>query len=128
MNVIKFPSFVYRCPGAHQCPGGTYDHRLVKSVEDLEAAASDGWWPTLPLAMDPPKTSEETAKALSVFTVEEPEVEKKPEPKELEDETPVEELDREQLEARARLHEIGFNRNTKDETLIEKIKAAEAEE
>lgn len=46
-----FPTLVYRCPGTHQRPGGTYEYRPVKDDEQLAAALIDGWFPTLPEAI-----------------------------------------------------------------------------
>lgn len=46
-----FPTIVYRCPGAHQCPGGTYDYLGVKDQASLDAALKGGWHKTVPEAI-----------------------------------------------------------------------------
>lgn len=46
-----FPTLVYRCPGTHQRPGGTYDYRQIHDEEQLAAAVDGGWFPTLPEAI-----------------------------------------------------------------------------
>lgn len=48
---MKFPSLVYRCPGTHQCPGGTFDYLAVRDQAALDAAVKDGWHPALPDAI-----------------------------------------------------------------------------
>lgn len=41
---------VYRCPGQHHAPVGTYDFKGVEESE-LQAALNAGWFLTLPEAM-----------------------------------------------------------------------------
>ena len=48
-----FPNLVYRCPGLHACPGGTYEYKAVNDEDELTAAIKDGWFPSLPFAMNP---------------------------------------------------------------------------
>lgn len=47
----KFPALVYRCPGPHQRPGGTFGHKAVASKEEESAALADGWFLTVPEAI-----------------------------------------------------------------------------
>lgn len=49
-----FPSLVYKCPGAHQRPGGTYAYMGVKDEAEHAAALADGWFATLPEAIAGP--------------------------------------------------------------------------
>lgn len=44
---MKFPNIVYKCPGSHQCPGGTFAYLPVKNDNDLERALKEGWFGTL---------------------------------------------------------------------------------
>lgn len=44
---MKFPALVYRCPGDHQMPGGTYSYLGVKDSDALESAIKDGWFKSL---------------------------------------------------------------------------------
>ena len=49
---MEFPTLVYRCPGDHQRPGGTYSYRSAQDEAQFSAALKDGWFATLPEAMD----------------------------------------------------------------------------
>ena len=49
-----FPTLVYKCPGAHQRPGGTYAYKGVKDEAEHAAALADGWFATLPDAIAGP--------------------------------------------------------------------------
>lgn len=63
---MKYPNIVYKCPGDHQCLGGTFSYLAVKNDDELEKAIDGGWYETLPGACgdepvevvhaDPPKT------------------------------------------------------------------------
>jgi len=45
---MKFPAFVYRCPGAHFGPNGTtYESIGVNDEVQLQSAVLDGWSKTL---------------------------------------------------------------------------------
>lgn len=46
------PTIVYRCPGAHSRPGGSYDWLAIQSQEALEDAFAKGWFATMPEAVD----------------------------------------------------------------------------
>lgn len=49
---MQFPSLVYKCPGNHQRPGGTYSFKGVKDEAQHAAALADGWFATLPEAIE----------------------------------------------------------------------------
>lgn len=49
-----FPSLVYKCPGPHECSGGTYDHLSIGDAQALDVALASGWYTTLPDAISPP--------------------------------------------------------------------------
>lgn len=47
-----FPALVYKTPGPHTRPGGTYDHKLVNNAEEYATALLTGvWFTTLPEAI-----------------------------------------------------------------------------
>lgn len=115
---MKFPTLVYRCPGNHQCLGGTFDYIQVSNAEQLKASVENGWYPSLPQAM---KGGDVDLGEL----IEEPVIAEVEEPEEVDEDSPP---TREELEAKAKELGIGFNKNTKDETLLEKIEAALDEE
>lgn len=48
---MEFPTLVYRCPGNCQRKGGTYAWLPVKDEAQLDAALADGWFVTLPEAI-----------------------------------------------------------------------------
>lgn len=48
----EFPALVYKDKGPHQRAGGTYDHKLVEDGAEFDAALADGWFPTLPEAIE----------------------------------------------------------------------------
>jgi len=64
-----FPTLVYRIPGIHQREGGTYSILGVTNQDAFDAALTDGWFETLPEAIEslnpkveqvePPPTREE---------------------------------------------------------------------
>lgn len=49
---MNFEDIVYRCPGAHSLPGGSYDYRGVNSEEAFEKALSEGWFNTIGEAIE----------------------------------------------------------------------------
>jgi len=51
MSKDQFPVLVFKNNGPYQRAGGSYDHKAVESVEELEAALAAGWHATLPEAM-----------------------------------------------------------------------------
>lgn len=108
---MKQPTMVYRYPGnkalGYKHDGDLYDHKVVDQFaeegeeSELDAALADGWFP-----------SPAEAKAGVVDETGD-------------DTTPP---TREELEAKATELGIEFTKRTKDETLLEKIEAALAEQ
>lgn len=114
---MEFPNLVYRCPGTHQCPGGTFSYHPVNNEGELENLIKEGWYPTLPFAQDP--GSFDLDEFLKVEEDIDPEDDlQTPDPGAG---VTFKDLSREELEARAKELGIGFNKNTKDETLAERI-------
>lgn len=114
---MKFPNLVYRCPGTHQCKGGTFDYRQVLDEDQLVDAIKAGWYPTIEAAQDPSGFDvEEFLKQDQGPEYQEPEPSPSPDPH-----PEFKDLSREELELRA--HELGikFSKNIKDETLAERI-------
>lgn len=99
--MMKFPNMVYRSPGTHQAPGGTFDYLSVKSEQELEAAAKAGWLPTVEIALEAPKDFD-WGQWLGYPD------------------------DRPSLERRAMELGIKFDGRTSDERLLERIAEAEA--
>ena len=55
---IIFPTIIYKCPGEHQCTGGTYGFIQVISESSLSEGLKNGYSLTLPEAMgEKPKNS-----------------------------------------------------------------------
>lgn len=48
----QFPTLVYKGEGQHSRAGGTYDFAAANDQEDLDAKLADGWFTTLPEAID----------------------------------------------------------------------------
>jgi hypothetical protein len=48
----QFPVLVYKNQGPHQRAGGTYNHKLVEDETEFDAALTDGWFPSLPEAIE----------------------------------------------------------------------------
>jgi len=49
---MEFPTLVYKCPGSHQRPGGTYSYKGVQDADEHASALADGWFATLPEAIE----------------------------------------------------------------------------
>ena len=49
---MEFPRFVFKDHGPHQRPGGSYDHALVESQSEMDAALKAGRFATLPEALE----------------------------------------------------------------------------
>ena len=102
---MEFPRFVFKDHGPHQRPGGSYDHALVESQSEMDAALKAGWFATLPEALEvkavaaPPPTTES---------------------KSADDAPPT----RAELEAKAKELHIEFSPNIGDKKLFERIQAA----
>lgn len=52
---MKFPTILYKCPGMHQRPGGTYSYIAAPDEETAKSLMSEGWHGALPDAIKPPK-------------------------------------------------------------------------
>ena len=48
----QFPTLVYKGKGPHSRAGGTYDYAAADDQEALDAKLVDGWFTTLPEAID----------------------------------------------------------------------------
>jgi hypothetical protein len=48
----KYQDMVYRCPGPYSRKGGTYDTKGVNSKEEHDEALANGWFRTLPEAIE----------------------------------------------------------------------------
>lgn len=48
----QFPTLVYKGKGPHSRAGGTYDYVAANNQEELDAKLADGWFTTLPEAID----------------------------------------------------------------------------
>jgi len=48
----QFPTLVYKGHGPHSRAGGTYDYVAANDQEELDAKLADGWFTTLPEAID----------------------------------------------------------------------------
>ena len=48
----QFPTLVYKGKGPHSRAGGTYDYAAANDQTDLDAKLADGWFATLPEAID----------------------------------------------------------------------------
>ena len=48
----QFPTLVYKGKGQHSRAGGTYDYTAATDQTDLDAKLADGWFATLPEAID----------------------------------------------------------------------------
>ena len=50
--MITYPTLVYKCPGKHKRPSGTYDFMPVANKYDLAASVKAGWHITLEDAIE----------------------------------------------------------------------------
>lgn len=108
---------VYKCPGPHQCYGGTYDYRQVIDEDALTESMKEGWFPTLPCAQDPENFDlEEYLTAIDIAE------------KDMLDAPTIEAEDiavtREQLESQAKKLGVGFSGKTRTSVLEDKIRKA----
>lgn len=46
-----FPTALYRCPGSHQCQGGTFSCIGANDQNEFDKRIADGWHPTMPEAI-----------------------------------------------------------------------------
>lgn len=104
-----FSEVLYKCPGIHQCPGGTFNWLGVKSKAEMDNALRNGWFRTMPEAIE------------AYHSIKKPVSVKVPEPVIPEDNAPptLEEL-------RMKAGELGikFTESTKYATLLRKIEEA----
>jgi hypothetical protein len=49
---MEFPTIVYRVPGRHLRPHGTYDYAGANTQEEFDAKLSEGWYESLPAAIE----------------------------------------------------------------------------
>ena len=49
---MEFPTIVYRVPGKHLRPHGTYDYAGANTQEEFDAKLSEGWYESLPAAIE----------------------------------------------------------------------------
>lgn len=50
--MTEFPAMVYKAPGKHLGAGGSYDFVGVENAEELKAKLKDGWFLSLPEAIN----------------------------------------------------------------------------
>lgn len=98
---MKFPNMVYRCPGPHQRPGGTFAFQGVANEGELAKAVKEGWFETLPEAINGRASLVEAWKVPA-------------------DSPPT----RAELEQKAKELGIQFDKKTTDEALSKKISDA----
>lgn len=91
-----FPTLVYKTPGTHARAGGTYNYMGVADSAALESALAEGWFLTLPEAIE--GKADESA----------------------DESAPT----REELESKAAELNIQFDGRTTDKKLAEKIEHA----
>lgn len=93
---MSFPTIVYRCPGDHSLPGGSYSYRGVNDAEQLKEALVCGWFETIGEAIDGKASEPDEPISEDAAT-------------------------REELEQKAKELDISFNARTSDEKLLERI-------
>ena len=96
---MKYSNIVYRCPGPHQRPGGTYAFRGVESQEEEDQLLGQGWFRTMPEAIDGKSSLKELPS---------------------DDAPPT----REELEQKAKKLGVRFDKKTTDEALLKKVTEA----
>ncbi len=50
--MTEFPTLLYKCPGPWSGNGYTFGSRPANDQTEFDAAVSDGWHPTVPLAVE----------------------------------------------------------------------------
>jgi hypothetical protein len=60
---MEFPSMVYKVPGKHVRPHGTYDFAGVNNIEEFEAKIKEGWFPSFSEATESKKIEPVTKEA-----------------------------------------------------------------
>lgn len=120
---MKFEDIVYRCPGEHSLPGGSYAYRGVKSEEELEKALSEGWFNTIGEAVEGkhlPKVDAEKdeREKLEAEQAEKDRIAAEEKAKKDAESTPP---TREEMEVKAKELGVKFDGRTSDEKLLERI-------
>ena len=59
----QFPTMVYKCPGSHQCQGGTYHYKAAKDAQQMAELAKTGWHPSLEAALSSVRIVGQSAQA-----------------------------------------------------------------
>lgn len=52
---MQFPTILYKCPGDHQRPGGSYAYRAACDEDARALLIAEGWCDTLPEAIEAAK-------------------------------------------------------------------------
>jgi hypothetical protein len=110
-----FPTMVYRTPGPHAAPKGTYGYMGVADHAEYDAALADGWFASIAEAMGGKAAAEKPVEVQEVVAPIEVVIAK---------EVPAEEPDRAALEAKAKELGVSFNWKTSDEVLAARIAEA----
>lgn len=108
--LMKKQDIVYKTPGPHQRPGGTFDYKGTSNAEEHEEALKSGWFPSL---------AEAVAGKLDEKKVEAP-----VDTGELETLGDAAPPTRPELEQKAKELGISFNKKTTDEQLVKLIEKA----
>jgi len=93
----KYEDMVYKCPGPFSRNGGTYDTKGVQSEDEHKAALVNGWFKTMPEAIEGRSAVVEAADAPPT---------------------------RDELEQKAKELGVKFDKKTTDEALSKKISEA----
>lgn len=130
---MEFPTTLYRCPGQHQCPGGTFSYAGAKDAAEFCALIAAGWFATMPEAM----AGKANATAAVELDPDEPLPEPEPEateaPTSAPEQAPVSDVDkldgakdRDALKAEATALGLEYPKNVPTDRLIEMIAQAKA--
>lgn len=123
---MLFPKLVYKCPGPHQCPGGTFSYKQILNLEEFKNALKDLWAETIEVAQGIENgailfsASEEFEEVVEDETI----VDKIPEVVEETASSILFKPTREELEFKAGELGIKFDGRTADRTLLGKIEIA----
>ena len=120
--MTDFPTMVYRTPGPHAAPKGTYGYMGVADQAEYDAALADGWFASIAEAMEGKAAAEKPVEVQEVVSPIEVVIAKEAPA----DETPpLPKRTRKGLEAEAKRLGVSFNSRTSDDVLAERILAAE---
>jgi hypothetical protein len=100
---MNYPRMVYRTPGPNPVGAKSFAHESVADDAALAAALADGWFASLPEALDPPAPAAPVAAPV------------------VDDNAPP---TRAEMEAQAARMGIDVDRRWSDKTLLDKIDAA----